>query len=93
MTECESDCRVKLIKAIEDKIPKAMIWKAIVLVLALYGIIIAVYGSGLEDRKVEIKQNTKIATDNKESIAVIKNDLQYLKNGQVAIMQELKKNR
>jgi len=89
--KCETECRDELVHEIADKLPKSVLWKAIVLFFMVWGVAVGIYGSGLSERKEAIKENRVAAQENKQAIAVIQNDLDYLKQGQHTILMELRK--
>lgn len=102
MTEkCETDCREERIIAEDtldkNKVSKLTAWKGltftVTILFIVWGIVFGVYGTGLSERKSAIKENRDVAQENKQSIKVIQNDLEYLKRGQAAILHEIRKDR
>ena len=77
--------------AINDKLPKSIVWKAVLLFFAVWGIASSVYVVGLTERKENIKENTKAAAENSKSIAVIGRDLEYIKTAQTVTNDQLDK--
>lgn len=98
--KCDSDCREELIGFIDDKVPKSIIWKAILLFFMVWGVAFGVYGVGLSERKQAIKENSKYTQANRESIKEIGRDLEWMKQAQTItnnrleiVIEELRKSR
>jgi len=87
MVKCETpDCREDLIDKIDVRLRISTAWKAttfvVMILFFVWGVVFSLYGAGLSDRKEAIKENKALAVENKTDIRVIKNDLDYLKQGQ-----------
>ena len=89
-SKCDSDCREDLIDRIDGRIPNSMVWKAVLLVLALWGIGAGIYSSGLTERKAVIAEAYKCAKTNEKNIEVITNDLTWIKQSQREILRAIK---
>jgi len=64
-------------------LPKSILWKGVLFIFMLWGIFGAIYNTGLTERKEAIKANTGMTIANATNIAVIKNDLEYIRKSQL----------
>jgi len=64
-------------------LPKSILWKGVLFIFMLWGIFGAIYNTGLTERKEAIKVNTGMTIANATNIAVIKNDLEYIRKSQL----------
>jgi len=81
--KCETDCRDEIYDRINSMLPRSIIWKGLLFISMLWGIFGAIYNTGLTERKDAIKANTTMTIANATNIAVIKNDLEYIRKSQL----------
>ena len=81
--KCETDCRDEILERINSMLPRSIIWKGLLFISMLWGIFGAIYNTGLTERKEAIKANTTMTIANTTNIAVIKNDLEYIRKSQL----------
>ena len=91
MVKCETECRDEIWAKMDGFLPKSILWKAILLFVAVWGIASGIYAVGLNERKVNIKENTKATIENSKTIAVIGRDLEYIKTAQTITNDQLDK--
>jgi len=89
MAKCVTDCRDEIFAKIDLLLPKSIVWKATLLFFMVVGVASGVYVVGLTDRKIAIKENTIATIANSKSIAVIGNDLDYIKAQQKVTNNQL----
>ena len=81
--KCETDCRDEIYTKMDGMLPKSIVWKGLLFIFMLWGIFGAIYNTGLTERKEAIKANTGMTIANATNIAVIKNDLEYIRKSQL----------
>ena len=81
--KCETDCRDEIYTKMDGMLPKSIVWKGLLFIFMLWGIFGAIYNTGLTERKEVIKTNTFMSIANATNIAVIKNDLEYIRKAQL----------
>ena len=81
--KCETDCRDEIYTKMDGMLPKSIVWKGVLFIFMLWGIFGAIYNTGLTERKEAIKANTGMTIVNATNIAVIKNDLEYIRKSQL----------
>ena len=81
--KCETDCRDEILERINSMLPRSIIWKGLLFISMLWAIFGAIYNTGLTERKEAIKANTGMTIANATNIAVIKNDLEYIRKSQL----------
>ena len=80
--KCETDCRDEIYTKMDGMLPKSIVWKGLLFIFMLWGIFGAIYNTGLTERKDAIKANTGMTIANATNIAVLKNDLEYIRKAQ-----------
>ena len=81
--KCETECRDEIFAKMDGMLPKSIVWKGVLFIFMLWGIFGAIYNTGLTERKEAIKANTTMTIANATNIAVIKNDLEYIRKSQL----------
>ena len=87
--KCLTDCREDLINKLETKVPKSMIWKAVLLFFLVWGAVAAFYIPSVAERKIAIKANDLRIQAIRETQAVTTSQLLNIKATQDLIHKQL----
>ena len=87
--KCPTNCREDLINKIETKVPKSIIWKAVLLFFLVWGAVAAFYIPSVAERKASIKTNDLRIQAIRENQAVTTSQLLNIKTTQDLIHKQL----